>query len=208
MPDIAVVNEKNEKVGSLGLPDSLFENVGSTHVVWEVVRHHLAAQRRGTAKTKTRAMVSGGGKKPWRQKGTGRARVGSSRNPLWRHGGTTQGPKPRNHDYPISKKKRRVAARRVLASMVQGERVTVLDQLRLAEPKTRAMTSLLGGLGLRGSALVLVEGADDNLKRATGNLARIKVVEPSAVNAYDMLKYRHLLASKDALSKLAENLEP
>src|SRR5205085_3129343 len=113
MPTVDVYNSGRQVVGSLELSEDVFGDVGSSHVVWEVVRHHLAARRSGTHATKTRADVSGGGKKPWRQKGTGRARVGSSRNPLWRHGGTTHGPQPRDYDYALPRKKKRVAARRV-----------------------------------------------------------------------------------------------
>jgi large subunit ribosomal protein L4 len=173
--------------------------------VWEVVRHHLAAQRAGTHATKTRGHVSGGGRKPWRQKGTGRARVGSSRNPLWRHGGTTFGPQPRSYDHALPRKKRRVAARRVLAAMMAESRVTVLDALQV-EPRTKAMKQLLAGLGLAERALVVVPEPGPELLRASGNLRALKVVTPEGVNAYDLLKHRHLLATREGLSRLQEVL--
>jgi large subunit ribosomal protein L4 len=205
MASVNVVNGNREVVGTLELSDELFGEVGSTHVVWEVVRHHLAAQRSGTAAVKDRGAVSGGGKKPWRQKGTGRARVGSSRNPLWRHGGTIQGPEPRDYDHPMPRRKRRVAVRRVIASMLQSKRVTVVDQLGLKEPRTKAFKGLLGGFGDR--ALVLVTAADDSLVRASRNLSEYKVVEPQAINAYDLLKYRQLVATRDAMDRLQEILQ-
>jgi large subunit ribosomal protein L4 len=206
MPTLDVIDRDRRKVGSLQLSDEVFGEVGSTHVVWEVVRHHLAGRRRGTHATKTRGEVSGTGKKPWRQKGTGRARVGSLRTPLWRHGGTTHGPQPRSYDYPLSRQKRRTATRRVLAAMLRGDRVTVLDRIEVAEPKTRAFKGLLGALGLPEQALVLVEGRDVNLERATSNLSGLKVVQPGGVCTYDLLKYRRLLATEGALNRLAEVL--
>ena len=206
MASVDVVNSRREVVGSLELSDELFGEVGSSHVVWEVVRHHLAAMRSGTAAVKDRGAVSGGGKKPWRQKGTGRARVGSSRNPLWRHGGTVQGPEPRDYDHPMPRRKRRVAVRRVLASMLKSKRLTIVDQLGLAEPKTKAFKGLLGSFGA-GRALILVEKADDSVMRASRNLREYKVIEPQAVNAHDLLKYRHLLATRDAMARLQELLQ-
>ena len=206
MPVLDVVNAKAEKVGSVELADDKFGEVGNTHVVWEVVRHHLACRRAGTHATKTRGEVSGTNKKPWRQKGTGRARVGSARNPLWRTGGVTFGPQPRDYSYPMPRKKKRVAARRVLASLVEKSRVTVVDELQLAEAKTKAFAGLLAGLGLPEKVLVVVAEADESLERATANLKNVKVATPESVNAYDLLKHRHLLATKDALGRLGEVL--
>jgi large subunit ribosomal protein L4 len=208
MPTIDVVNGSRQVVGTLELSDEVFGDVGTSHVVWEVVRHHLAARRSGTHATKTRADVSGGGKKPWRQKGTGRARVGSSRNPLWRHGGTTHGPQPRDYDYPLPRKKKRVAARRVLASMLGNARVTVIDALQLSEPRTRAFLGAVGGLGLPPKALILVTEIDDNLRLASRNISEFKVTRPEGVNAYDLLRYRHLLATREAMDRLQEVLQP
>ena len=206
MPTLDVVNSKKDKVGTLVLSDEVFADGGNAHVVWEVVRHHLAARRRGTAATKTRGEVSGGGKKPWKQKGTGRARVGSSRNPIWRHGGIVHGPQPRDYDYQLPKGKRRVATRRVLASMLAKDRVTVVDSLAVSAPKTKAFKALLAGLGLDERTLVLVDAPDQDLARATGNLAALKVVSPEAVNAYDLLRYKRLLATQQAMTRLQEVL--
>ncbi len=205
MPAIDVINAKREVVGKLDLSDDLFGEVGNTHVVWEVVRHHLAAQRSGTHAVKTRGDVRGGGAKPWRQKGTGRARVGSSRNPLWRHGGITHGPVPRDYDHPMPRRKRRVAVARVLASMIQSKQLTVVDQIGLDAPKTKAFRGLVGGLGAD-RALVMVAHADEGLMRASRNLAAYKVIEPQAVNAHDLLKYRHLVATREAMASLQEML--
>jgi len=206
MPTIDVVNASRQKVGSLELSDEVFGDVGSSHVVWEVVRHHLAARRSGTHATKTRGEVSGGGRKPWRQKGTGRARVGSSRNPLWRHGGTTHGPQPRDYDFAMPRKKKRVAARRVLASMLRNERITVVDDLRLDQPRTKAFRGAVAQLGLPKKALVLVSEVDDNLRLAARNLSEFKLTQPDGVNAYDLLRYRHLLATREAMGRLEEVL--
>ena len=206
MPTLNVVNASGQKVSTLDLSDELFGEVGDSHVVWEVVRHHLAAKRRGTVKTKTRGEVSGGGRKPWKQKGTGRARVGSSRNPLWRHGGTTHGPQPRDYDYALPRKKKRVAMQRVLASMLKQDRVTVVDAFSLAEPRTRIVKQMLGSLGVEGKALLLVHDVDANLLRATRNLGEIKITQPEGVNAYDLLRYRRLLATSEALGRLQEVL--
>jgi large subunit ribosomal protein L4 len=206
MPVLDVVNAKAEKVGSLELDDQVFGEVGNTHVVWEVVHHHLASRRAGTHATKTRGEVQGSNKKPWRQKGTGRARVGTIRNPLWRKGGVTFGPQPRDYSYALPRKKKRVAARRVVASLLQKERVTVVEELKLDAPKTREFCSILQGLGVPEKVLVLVNEADETLDRATGNLHGVKVALPESVNAYDLLKYRNLLATKDALGRLQEVL--
>ena len=206
MPVLDVVNAKAEKVGSLELDDQFFGEVGNTHVVWEVVHHHLASRRAGTHATKTRGEVQGSNKKPWRQKGTGRARVGTIRNPLWRKGGVTFGPQPRDYSYALPRKKKRVAARRVLTSLVEKARVTVIDDLKLSTPKTQEFCSVLKGLGLPQKVLVLVNEADETLARATGNLQGVKLALPESVNAYDLLKYRNLLATKDALGRLQEVL--
>ena len=206
MPTLDVVNATGQKVSTLELSDELIGEVGDSHVVWEGVRHHLAAERRGTVMTKTRGEVSGGGRKPWKQKGTGRARVGSSRNPLWRHGGTAHGPQPRDYDYALPRKKKRVAMQRVLASMLKQDRVTVVDAFAPSEPRTRVVKQMLGGLGVAGKALLLVHEADANLIRAARNLGEIKITQPEGVNAYDLLRYRRLLATSEALGRLQEVL--
>jgi large subunit ribosomal protein L4 len=207
MPSIDVLDLNRNKVGSLNLSDDLFGEVGNTHVVWEVVRHHLAARRRGTHATKTRADVRGGGKKPWRQKGTGRARVGSARNPLWRHGGIAMGPQPRDYDFHMPRRKKRVAVCRVIASMLGNDRITILDGLAVADPRTRTLKGILGGLGLQdGKTLLLVASVEPNLERASRNLQEVKVASPESVNAYDLLRYRRLVATRDAMSRLQEVL--
>lgn len=207
MPSIDILDLKRQKVGTIDLSDDVFAAEGSTHVVWEVVRHHLAARRRGTHATKTRADVSGGGAKPWRQKGTGRARVGSSRNPLWRHGGTTHGPQPRDYGYALPKKKKRVAMRRVLSSMLGSDRILVVEGLELGEPRTRAVKGMLGQLGLAGTkALLLIDGPNVNLERACRNLKEVQVAAPESLNAYDLLRFRRLVATREAMSRLQEVL--
>ena len=206
MPSVDVINSQRQVVGRVDLSDEIFADGGSSHVVWEVVRHHLAARRSGTHQVKTRGDVSGGGKKPWRQKGTGRARVGSSRNPLWRHGGTTHGPVPRDYDHPLPKRKRRVAVTRVLASMIKSNRLTVVDQLAVSEPRTKSFKALVGGLGVGERALLLVSKTDEGLVRASRNMKTFKIVEPQALNAYDLLKFRNLVGTREAVERLQEVL--
>lgn len=207
MATLDVVNKKREKVAELELSDDFYGSVGNTHVVWEVVRAHLAAQRAGTHSAKGRGEVRGGGAKPWRQKGTGRARVGSSRNPLWRHGGVTHGPVTRSHALGLPKKKKRVAVRRVLADMIASERLLVLDQIALDEPKSRAFKAFVAGLNEEPRGLVVVKEADESLERACRNFPGVKCVTADAVNAYDLLKYRKALISRDGLERLQELVE-
>lgn len=203
--DLKLIDEKGKPAATVAASDALFGREFNEALVHQVVVAYQANARLATRKQKARGEVNRSHRKPWRQKGTGRARVGSSRNPLWRHGGTTFGPQPRSYDHPMPKKKKRVAARRVLAAMMADSRVTVLDDLQV-EPKTKSMRQLLSGLGLAERALVLVPEPDQNLLRASGNLKALKVVAPEAVNAYDLLKHRHLLATREALTRLQEVL--
>src|SRR5512140_3982479 len=153
--NVDVVNNQNEKVGTLELSDELFGGPIAGHLVWESVVHSNAAERRGTHMTKTRGLVSGTGKKPWRQKGTGRARVGEARNPLWRKGGTVFGPQPRSYDYPVPRKVERGALRAALAARLADQAVVVVDQLALETIKTKAAVEMLARLGVAGKGLIV-----------------------------------------------------
>src|SRR6266436_174152 len=158
-----VVNNENQKVGSVDVKDDVFGGRVNTDLMWESVVHANAAERRGTHATKNRALVSGSGKKPWRQKGTGRARVGSSRTPLWRHGGTVFGPQPRSYGFKLSKKVERGALRAALAEKVKDGSIVVVDELSAAEVKTKAAVELLARLGVTGKAVLVDVAVDDKL---------------------------------------------
>jgi large subunit ribosomal protein L4 len=183
---------------------ALFGAEVKTHLLHTAVVNQLANKRAGTACTKTKGLVSGGGKKPWKQKGTGRARAGSSRSPLWRHGGTVFGPMPRDYSYTIPKKEKRAALASALAAKVSENRLIVLDKIMLAEPKTGQMSSLLKNLGVAENALVLLGAENKNVALASRNMPSVKVLRMENINVYDLLKYRYLITTGDVLTALAE----
>jgi large subunit ribosomal protein L4 len=166
--------------------------------------NQLANRRAGTAATKNKALVSGGGKKPFKQKGTGSARAGSNRSPLWRHGGTIFGPVPRDYSYSIPKKEKRAALASALSSKVADSRLVVLDKLELAAPRTKEMSGLLKTLGIGESALVLLPAVNKNVALASRNIPNVKVIRMENINVYDLLKYRYLITTQDALRTIQE----
>src|SRR2546426_5645534 len=172
-----VVNSENKKVGSVDVKDDLFGGRVNTDLIWESVVHENAAKRRGTHKTKTRANVSGSGKKPWRQKGTGRARVGSIRNPLWRHGGTVFGPQPRGYDFALPRRVKRGALRAALAQKVKDGALVVVDALAADEVKTKAAVELLARLGVTGKAVLVDVALDDKLALSVRNIPGVELVQ-------------------------------
>src|SRR6187401_2603023 len=167
---VDVVNSQNEKIGSLDLRDEVFGGRVKTDLIWEAVVHENASERRGTHATKNRALVSGSGKKPWRQKGTGRARVGEIRNPLWRHGGTTFGPQPRSYDYHLPRKVEKGALRAALTQKLRDGAVVVVDALSVSEIKTKAAAEMLRGLGVSGKALLVDVQPEDRLSLSVRNI--------------------------------------
>jgi large subunit ribosomal protein L4 len=201
-----IVNSNNDTVGALELSDDLFGGRVKTDLIWESVVHSNAAERRGTHKTKNRANVSGSGKKPWKQKGTGRARVGEIRNPLWRKGGTVFGPQPRSYDFDLPKKVRRGALRSALAQKLQDGALLVVDKLESAEAKTKATAELLKRIGATGKTLVIDVKADDNFTRSARNLDGVKLVESNRVTARDVMDTKFVVATRSALEKLQESL--
>ncbi len=203
MPSVAMVDMNNKKLKEMELP-ALFGTEVKKHLLHTAVVNQLANRRAGTACTKTKGLVSGGGKKPWKQKGTGRARSGSSRSPLWRHGGTVFGPLPRDYSYTIPKKEKRAALASALASKVSENRLIVLDKIMLAEPKTGQMSSLLKNLGVAENALVLLGAENKNVALASRNMPSVKVLRMENINVYDLLKYRYLITTGDVLTALAE----
>ena len=201
-----VVNAQNEKVGSLDLRDEVFGGRIKTDLIHESVVRANAAERRGTHATKTRAMVSGSGKKPWRQKGTGRARVGEIRNPLWRKGGTTFGPQPRSYEYQLPKKVEKGALRAALSQKLRDGAVVVVDALTVGEIKTKAAAEMLRRLGIDGRALLVDVKPDDKLTLSVRNIEGVKVLASNRVSARDVMNTRRLVLTQAALEKLQEAL--
>lgn len=205
---VPVVNAKNERVTDLVLHPEVFGVQVNEHLLYEAVKHYRAGARSGTHATKNRALVSGSGRKPWRQKGTGRARVGSIRTPLWRHGGTAFGPQPRDYSYAMPKKARQAALRSALSQRVKEGAMKVVDHFDLAVPKTRELIAILGQLEVAGKTLLVDSKPADNLILSGRNIPGLKVVDPTQVNVYDVLDCRHLLVTQEGLTKLEERLTP
>jgi large subunit ribosomal protein L4 len=203
MPSVSMVDQNNKKVKDVELP-SLFAAEVRPHLLHAAVVNQLANKRAGTAATKNKALVSGGGKKPFKQKGTGRARAGSSRSPLWRHGGTIFGPMPRDYSYALPKKAKRAALVDAITSKVTDNRLILVDSLELAEPKTRLMSTLLENLGVQENAIVLISADNKNLRLASRNIPSVKVLRMDNMNVYDLLKYRYLIMTQDTLNAMQE----
>ena len=201
-----VVNNENKKVGSFAVRDEVFGGLVKSDLVWESVVRANASERRGTHQTKNRANVSGSGKKPWRQKGTGRARVGEIRNPLWRKGGTVFGPQPRGYGYELPKKVERGALRAALAQKFRDGQVIVVDILAPGEFKTKAVAAMLARLGVTGKAVLLDVVLDDNFARSVRNLPGVTLVASSRVTARDVVTAEHVVSTKPAIEKLQEAL--
>ena len=203
MANVSLFNMKGEKIGEVELSDALFGTEINEHLVKMAVTAHLAAMRQGTQKAKTRGEVSGGGKKPYRQKGTGHARQGSTRAPQWAHGGVVFAPVPRDYTFKINKKEKVAALKSVLTSRVAEEKIFVLDKLELAEAKTKNFAAVLDGLKLK-KALVVIGAPDQNLRLASRNVPNVKMIDFTQVNVYDVLKYDAFVATEEAVRKLEE----
>jgi large subunit ribosomal protein L4 len=205
MPETDLINIKGEKTGSLQLDENVFNTKVNTALVHEVLIAQLAARRQGSANTKTRGEVSGGGVKPWRQKGTGRARVGSTRSPLWRHGGTIFGPKPRSFETALPKKKRKTALKYILTSKLREGKLKIVDVLELKEPKTRLAVQFLKDVKVAGhKTLVVVKEENVNLNRAFSNIADVKLILVRNLNVHDLINYEITLMTQDAANALKE----
>ncbi len=203
MPSVVMVDQNNKKVKDVELP-GLFSTEVRPHLVHSAVVNQLANKRAGTASTKTKGLVSGGGKKPFKQKGTGRARAGSSRSPLWRHGGTCFGPLPRDYSYALPKKARRAALVDAIASKVHENRLVLIDSLEVAEPKTKLVSGMLETLGVQENALILIKAESKNLTLAARNIPSVKVLKMGNINVYDLIKYRYLITTQDVLNAMQE----
>ena len=203
---VDVVNQQNEKVGSLDLRDEVFGGQIKTDLIHESVVRANAAERRGTHATKTRAMVRGSGKKPWRQKGTGRARVGEIRNPLWRKGGTVFGPQPRSYEYQLPRKVEKGALRAALAQKLRDGQVIVVDALSVSEIKTKAAVEMLKQLGIDSKALLVDVKPEDKLALSVRNLGGVRVLPSNRVSARDVMNTRRVVLTQAALEKLQDAL--
>jgi large subunit ribosomal protein L4 len=208
---VDVVNSDNKKVGSVDLRDEVFGGRIKTDLIHESVVRANAAERRGTHATKTRAAVSGSGKKPWRQKGTGRARVGEIRNPLWRKGGTVFGPQPRSYEYQLPRKVEKGALREALAAKLQGGAVVVVDALSVADIKTKAAAEMLKRLGVdngkKASKVLLVDvKPEEKLALSMRNIAGVRVLASNRISARDVMDTRRVVLTRAALEKLQEAL--
>lgn len=206
MPQVEVKDLKNKVVGKLDLSEKVFAYEASEALVWEAVNAYRAAQRKGTHSTKNRAKVRGGGRKPWRQKGTGRARVGTIRSPLWTGGGTVHGPQPRDYRQALPKKKRRGAVKLVLTDKLKNDRLIVVEKFELDSHKTKDFAGVLEKLGINGKALIADAPGNRNLLLSARNLAGVKPVTATGVNVYDLLNHEHLVISREAVLALQEAL--
>ena len=204
MPKIDVYNIEGKKVSDVELKEEIFGIEPNENVVHSVLVNYLANQRQGTQSTKTRAEVSGGGRKPWRQKGTGRARQGSIRAPQWIKGGIALGPKPRSYKYRVNKKERRLAIKSVLSSKVLENNLVVVDKLELSEIKTKVMVNALANLKIEGKTLILLPERNENVQKSSRNIEGVKTTLVNTINVYDLLKYKKLVVTLDTVKKLEE----
>ncbi|HHU69498.1 MAG TPA: 50S ribosomal protein L4 [Thermoanaerobacterales bacterium] len=204
MPKVAMYNIKGEEVGEVMLTDSIFNVPVRTDILHQVVTMQLANKRRGTASTKTRAEVRGGGRKPWRQKGTGRARHGSIRSPLWPGGGVVFGPKPRSYKYTVPKKVKRLALKSALSSKVIDSDLLILDQLTIDSPKTKKMIDILSNLNVEKKALIVTLNRDENIEKSARNIPGITTTVVGNLNVYDILRHDKLILTKEALDRVEE----
>ena len=204
MPSIDVYNVKGKKVSSVDLKEEIFGIEPNEAVVHSVLVNYLANQRQGTQSTKTRAEVRGGGRKPWRQKGTGRARQGSIRAPQWIKGGIALGPKPRSYKYTVNKKERRLAIKSLLSSKVLENELTVVDTFGFDSIKTKQMVNTLTNLKVEGKTLVLLPEKNENVQKSARNIEGVKTSLVNTINVYDLLKYKNLVVTLDTVKKLEE----
>ena len=204
MPKIDVYNIEGKKVNDVELKEDIFGIIPNEELVHSVIVNYLANQRQGTQSTKTRAEVRGGGKKPWRQKGTGRARQGSIRAPQWIKGGIALGPKPRSYKYTVNKKERRLAIKSVLSSKVLEKELTVVDKLEVKEIKTKTMVKALADMKVEGKTLIILPENNKNVLMSSRNIEGVKTIVANNINIFDLLKYTNLILPVDTVKKLEE----
>ena len=204
MPKVDVYDVEGKKVKTLELKEEVFGIAPNEAVVDSVLVNYLAIQRQGTQSTKTRSEVSGGGRKPWRQKGTGRARQGSIRAPQWIKGGIALGPKPRSYKYTVNKKERQLAVKSVLSSKVLENELVVVDSLPLNDIKTKEMVKALSNLKVEGKALIMLPEKNEKVQKSARNIEGVKTTLVETINVYDLLKYNKLVVTEDTVKKLEE----
>lgn len=204
MPSLSVVDMEGKNVGNIELAESVFGIEPNETVMHQMVVNYLAAQRQGTQSALTRAEVSGGGKKPWRQKGTGRARQGSTRSPQWTHGGVVFAPVPRDYSFKMNKKEKQAAVRSALTDRVQQNKVIVLDQLSMSEYKTKEFVKVMENLKAAGKTLVVMADKDEHVIKSAGNIPAVKTTLTSQINVYDLMNAQTVILTKDAVAKLEE----
>jgi large subunit ribosomal protein L4 len=206
MPSVDIIDLSNKVVGTLELSDDVFGAPVNENLLYEAVRHHLACLRRGTASTKTRHEVAGSGKKLWKQKGTGRARMGSVRSPLWRHGGTVHGPQPRDYSYKLPRKMQLGALRSALSAKLRDGELRVVSEFAISEAKSKTMRKALDGLEASRTILLVDNSDNRNLALSSRNLEGVKLVSSREVNVYDLLGHQHVLFTQEAAKKISEAL--
>ena len=204
MPKVSVYNVEGKKVSDIDLKEEIFGLEPNEAIIHSVLVNYLANQRQGTQSTKTRAEVRGGGRKPWRQKGTGRARQGSIRAPQWIKGGIALGPKPRSYKYTVNKKERRLAVKSMLSMKVLEQSLVVVDKLAFDEIKTKNMVSALNNLKVTGKTLVMLPEKDEKVQKSARNIEGVKTTLVNTINVYDLLKYNNLVVTLDTVKKLEE----
>ena len=204
MPKIDVYDINGEKVKTMTLKDEVFGIKPNEAVVHNVLLNYLANQRQGTQSTKTRAEVRGGGKKPWRQKGTGRARQGSIRAPQWIKGGIALGPKPRSYKYRVNKKEKQLAIKSILSSKVLEKSLVVVDKIDFKEIKTKQMVSALNNLKIEGKSLIMIPEKNEIIQKSARNIEGVRTISVSTINVFDLLKYKNLILTLDTVKRLEE----
>ena len=204
MPKITVYDKTRKQLEEIELSDAIFGIEPNTAVMHLAVKSYLTNHRQGTQSTLTRSEVSGGGRKPWRQKGTGRARQGSIRAPQWIHGGIALGPKPRDYSFNLNKKVRRLAIRSALSAKFAEGSIVVVDTLNVAEPKTKPFAAFLKAVNVDGSALIATAAANENVKLSARNIEGVKLTTAAVLNTYELLKYGKLVVDKEAIAKIEE----
>ncbi|MCG0276135.1 MAG: 50S ribosomal protein L4 [Thermosediminibacteraceae bacterium] len=204
MPKVALYNMQGQQIGEVELSDSVFGVEVKPEVMHQVVVNYLANQRVGTASTKTRGEVRGGGRKPWRQKGTGRARHGSIRSPLWRKGGIVFGPKPRSYKYSVPKKLRRLALKSALSAKVRDNEIIVVDRLTMDAPKTKEMVKVLSNLNANTKSLIVLDAPDTNVVKSARNIPGVTTTTANTLNVYDVLNHEKLIMTMDAVKRVEE----
>lgn len=207
MPKVAVYNIAGKQTGEIELNDNVFGVDVNEAVLHQAVVMQLASQRLGTAATKTRGMVRGGGRKPWKQKGTGRARAGSTRSPIWVGGGTTFGPQPRSYAFRMPRKQRRLAIKCALSAKVKAEELVVVEAIEFAQPKTKDVVKMLGDFNAADSKALIITGESlENVEKSSRNIRGVKAIASNGVNVYDLLYHDKVLITKDAVNRIEEVL--